>query len=209
MKQKNKSPERHRKLYAIWHGIFLIAIPSITLAAGFNCEKALTPVEKMICADDSLSTLDRSLTALYGSVRKNSPDLVHEQKIWLREKRNTCLTTACLNTAYQERIGALKKIDTCPANETSLLGSWARTKGEWAFEKMQFSARGNEREFTSWLHNHLEMIGTWKIDKCAINVRHNTDDALQFHLEIKKLDNGKLYLLDTDSQSELIYKLIQ
>lgn len=122
------------------------SIPGVVLAAGFNCGNALTSVEKIICEDKRLSALDSSLADLYGRLKEKSSDLVREQKIWLREKRNVCQTISCLMAVYEERIVALKKFNACPADEVSLQGSWVRTKGEWAFEKMQFSVLGGKKK---------------------------------------------------------------
>lgn len=42
----------------------LVASPSL-LAASFDCAKAGTPVEKMICADERISKLDSDLSDAY------------------------------------------------------------------------------------------------------------------------------------------------
>lgn len=188
---------------------FLIVFSCSAFAAGFGCGGRLAKVEKTICDDQELLMLDGSLSDLFNSLKINSSDLVVQQKIWLRERRNLCQTVSCLTSAYNERIAALKRGDFCAVNEMSLQGTWVRTKGEWAFEKMQLSVAENKRYFSSWLHNHLEMIGTWKIEQCSIKIKHDTEAALQFDLRIKNLDNGRLYLFDIDSQSDLTYKLIR
>lgn len=178
-------------------------------AAGFNCSGKLTNIEKLICDDQELSILDSSLSDLFNSLKINNSDLVFQQRIWLREKRNLCQTAPCLKFAYGDRIAALKQGNFCSVSEGALQGTWVRTKGEWAFEKMQLSISEQKRDFASWLHDHLEMIGTWKVEQCSIKIKHDTEAVLQYDLRIKNLDNGRLYLFDTDSKSDLIYKLIR
>jgi hypothetical protein len=77
----------------------------------FDCAKAATPQEKMICGDFQLSRLDDSLATLYSAARKSVPkpdELKAEQIDWLKSKRNACKTPEELRRTLRERIGALK-----------------------------------------------------------------------------------------------------
>ncbi len=189
--------------------VFLFVIFSPGYASGFDCAKASTQVESLICRDKELLNLDSVLADEFNLLKQRNAGLVVEQKKWLHEKRDICQTKSCLKAVYGERINALKNADSCPVNENALLGSWKRIKGGWAFEKMQFSIYGSHREFTSWLHNNLEMVGTWKVDKCTIYVIHNTEEVMQFYFKVNKVYQGRLYLFDADSQTELVYEFIQ
>lgn len=69
----------------------------------FDCAKATTKVEKMICADAELSKLDADLDRVYGeALRKASdpPTLKKQQRGWLKE-RNRCERTTCLADQYR------------------------------------------------------------------------------------------------------------
>ncbi len=178
----------------------------VTQAASFDCGIASSKVEKLICADKDLSALDSSLGTLYSSLKQNNPSLVNEQKQWLLKDRNSCQTSACLIKAYSHRIKVLQEFDNCPITENALLGGWVETKGEGTFEEMQFAIADGKKQFTSWRHHRLEIIGAWKLEQCMIRVKHNTEEALQYSMKIKKLKNNKLYLFDIDSQSEVVYK---
>jgi uncharacterized protein len=96
-------------------GATLLAIGLATDAVGasFDCTRAGTRVEKMICADAELSRLDSELGTLYGDLRRNAGSneatLKRDQRIWLKE-RNACTDSACLAKAYRERIGQLKTL---------------------------------------------------------------------------------------------------
>ncbi len=85
---------------------FIVLLPAISLAAGFNCEKASSAVEKMICANPELSQLDESMTAAYKKAVAGASDpapLRIDQKMWLKNTRNECRDASCLKKAYQDR----------------------------------------------------------------------------------------------------------
>jgi uncharacterized protein len=92
--------------------IFAFACP-FAWSAGFDCAKAASGVEKAICADPALSDLDDVLARYYQGarfvLRENAECLVPDQREWLR-KRDACGDSACLNTAYLERLGELSAL---------------------------------------------------------------------------------------------------
>lgn len=82
-------------------------------AASFDCAKARTRVEKMICADARLAGLDELLGRFYSGalvVLQRSPCLRDEQRAWLTEVRNRCTDVACLQDAYMLRLSALSAL---------------------------------------------------------------------------------------------------
>lgn len=88
-----------------WFGLMTMA-----QAASFDCAKAQTTIEKLICGDNELSKLDEALSNTYQQVIEKSadkPKAIKEQKQWLKEVRNACQDTSCLNSAYQKRIDEL------------------------------------------------------------------------------------------------------
>jgi uncharacterized protein len=117
----------------------LIFVSSITHAAGFDCTKAITLVEKAICSDTELSKLDEQLMAKYKdalSGASNTANLKNDQKTWLINTRNKCQDTACLKHVYTERIAALERVagSAAPGSsskkaDVSWAGMWNRTGG--------------------------------------------------------------------------------
>ena len=82
---------------------------SSALAAGFDCAKASSSVEKTICADPSLLARDGTLTRFYGwalgdAAVVDKPKLIAEQKNWISQTRDVCTTPDCLGQAYDARI---------------------------------------------------------------------------------------------------------
>ena len=92
----------------------------MSLAAGFDCGKAVTPTEKSICADGRLSDLDCLLLEAYKKALANAPDpdaVKAEQRSWLNSGRNTCQTdVACLTQAYNDRLAQLNPTAPLPVS---------------------------------------------------------------------------------------------
>lgn len=89
----------------------LLAVSTAALADGpaFNCAKASSKVEKMICGDSALSDADSVNADLYKEVLRTSdnPNQVkQEQRQWLKV-RNACQTADCLADAYNSRYNQL------------------------------------------------------------------------------------------------------
>ena len=93
--------------------LFALLASASCSAAGFNCEKAKSNVEKMICDDEELSHLDKALLSTYQAVLAVAADqgaLKTGQKRWLAKVRDRCKDAMCLSQAYDERIYALERI---------------------------------------------------------------------------------------------------
>ena len=102
-----------------------------THAASFDCKKARTSVEKHICSDANLSTLDEELAKVYKKVLKlsiqnrlskydgssNYNFFKQKQKKWLKARNKNCSKykgneqKECLLSYYTSRIEKLKEFD--------------------------------------------------------------------------------------------------
>jgi uncharacterized protein YecT (DUF1311 family) len=84
--------------------------PAGPIQASFDCSKASTAVEGMICGNAELAALDIRLAAAYKSLRNDAPDkaaLKQEQVAWIKQ-RNACRVTDCLISSYSERAEAME-----------------------------------------------------------------------------------------------------
>jgi uncharacterized protein/ssDNA-binding Zn-finger/Zn-ribbon topoisomerase 1 len=108
-------------------------------AASFDCKKASTSVEKLICTDPKLSELDTDLAQAYRGAVKVSPDVKVGQKQWLKE-RNACVDVTCLKTAYENRINNLNLI--AQANVSGAGNEKARKVMEENVSNVLFSKDG-------------------------------------------------------------------
>ncbi len=83
-------------------------LPAFAHSASFDCQKASTPVERMVCADADLSGLDDVMAGIYttDSAREHGPALRTSQRAWLK-LRDACPDTGCVKQRYQQRIAEL------------------------------------------------------------------------------------------------------
>lgn len=97
----------------------LLAVAAASQAAGFDCRRARTQVEKTICADAELSQLDSEMNALYKQIRAETrgvdgetgwqvDPVAAENARWL-EGRNQCRDAACIRDAYRQRIAQMRR----------------------------------------------------------------------------------------------------
>jgi uncharacterized protein YecT (DUF1311 family) len=80
-------------------------------AASFDCKKAKTKAEKLICATPELSRADEELAREYKAARgatKNAKGLREAQATWLRRRRDACADAACMLAAYKRRMVELR-----------------------------------------------------------------------------------------------------
>lgn len=95
------------------------------ITPSFDCAKAKTEVEKLICSDPELARLDREMAdkynAMYQQMRKENPDLdqynqdypklfARRQKRWI-EIRNKLKNIDALKKAYNEQIGVIESYE--------------------------------------------------------------------------------------------------
>lgn len=78
----------------------------IAQAASFDCAKAQSKVEHLICDNAEISKLDEELSAAYKTAlqdEKKADSIKQEQKQWMK-KRNNCVDAECVSAAYRNRI---------------------------------------------------------------------------------------------------------
>ena len=79
---------------------------STSNSPSFDCRKATTKVEKLICANPELSKLDVDLAELYKEAVSKERSVRDDQRAWNIEK-NKCVDADCLKTAYEDRLSDL------------------------------------------------------------------------------------------------------
>lgn len=203
-------------LWIILGCLFLI---TASKAAGFDCSKAQTKVEKLICADAELSKMDEGMAKLYSQILKassNDPALKNAQRDWLKY-RQICLAAdykqkegTCLSFLYRTHLNILRgSLPTEPdagkdvyelcTNIAALV-----EKGEaLKFEPSDYEnnpSRGND-------YKHLDIDGDGKAD--IVTTGCGTGECL---LEVKlssggefDLDESPFYLIRYQSR---IYALV-
>lgn len=124
--------------------VFYIAQP--VKAAGFDCAKASTEIEKIICGNAELSKLDGELSGAYIHAfgrSENKKEVVHNQRRWLKDVRNTCHNSECLRKVYEVRIRALT------------INEWSESTVHGAVLPAPVCARKHPSEYCSWPQEKL------------------------------------------------------
>jgi len=83
---------------------------TFSIEPSFDCLKARTLVEKIICASPNLAQIDSQMANMYQTLRTKSVDskkIRNEQREWLKNKRNICEESECLMTVYKDRVRLL------------------------------------------------------------------------------------------------------
>lgn len=101
--------------------LVLIASIATAQAASFDCNQAATLIEKAICTEPALSTLDDQLLQAYKDAllkAASAETIKAEQRNWLKNIRNKCQNSACLHQAYLKRINELLKVSGAQKTST-------------------------------------------------------------------------------------------
>ena len=98
----------------------LLSMSTTAVSAGFDCKFAKSKVEKLICADAGLSSLDEQMNALFDKIRGETAgrdgetgDMIDpvdkEQTLWRKTVRDKCMDIGCLRKAYTARLSDMRK----------------------------------------------------------------------------------------------------
>jgi len=109
-----------KKIAAAAALIAACAVPAAAAGPTFSCAGHLAPAEAVICSDDALAALDRTLAAAYTRMLDRFPageksTLVAVQRAWVA-RRDACRTDrACIRAAYEARMRQLHGGASAPA----------------------------------------------------------------------------------------------
>ncbi|MFB9126660.1 hypothetical protein E2553_08680 [Paraburkholderia dipogonis] len=111
-----KSPDEIVLLDGSWAYLFERQTHApVNAEESFDCKKAATNVEHLICNNPELAKLDATVSRGYvGMLLTDSKEISYEDPVrngqldWLRNVRNKCENPACLFAAYSSRIRFIK-----------------------------------------------------------------------------------------------------
>lgn len=117
--------------------------PAFISAASFDCTKAKTKQEFMICNNERISQLDDSLAMVFSefvSIASNPDACKVQQRVWIKTVRDSCTTAECMKAIMQQRLQTLRdtvatfKKYAGPLNEVV---KWKWVKNTWKEEYPQ------------------------------------------------------------------------
>src|SRR5437870_3463711 len=115
--------------------IGMALIPAAAQAQSFDCAKAASPVEHLICANPELAALDKSLGEAIKGAMAAAPGrrdvLLAEERRWLVERDRQCKiedgatpsatgSLSCLTALYRSRIGVVQGAGAKPEAGTAI-----------------------------------------------------------------------------------------
>lgn len=85
--------------------------PRASVSPSFDCGKAASRVERMICSDDELAVLDRELARSFRELRavagEDRAELEADQRNWRVAERDACGSVECIASITRERVAML------------------------------------------------------------------------------------------------------
>ena len=88
----------------------ILSMSAPLMAASFDCRKASTGIERVICDDPKLSRLDSKMGRLYHKV-KHIPGMKSKQQGWVHHRNIFCGSSdGCLIGETEDRIVVLKRV---------------------------------------------------------------------------------------------------
>lgn len=182
----------------------VLSVCNLGVAASFDCAKAKSKMEKLICSDAQLSHLDEELNASYARVRDGFSDkkfLTTWQHDWLTSYGvSDCPDATCLRKAFVSRKQLLDEIAT-DGEATSANGHYERYyRGKLDRNSADINLialKGNRYYVTGsalWYGAIKDQVHTGEMDGFAIlNGKHITfrdsdrsdDTACAVEMEIK------------------------
>lgn len=89
--------------------LIALTLPALAFGASFDCKLSTNRVERLICTNVQLSSLDEALSEMFLAVVEKTEfpaRLRSEQKNWL-SRRNSCADVSCVRQEYEDRIAQL------------------------------------------------------------------------------------------------------
>jgi uncharacterized protein len=176
--------------------MILVALAFMASAPSFDCAKAASNTEKMICADPGLAAADRAMAKLYRGVPRSDRRTRADQNDFLHHKfyRTRCSDEACLVEVYEDRIGELfnaarvKRHDYSSAANHGILSILPVGGGWYAFSAQALWIGSSPGQV-----NTAEAAGVFKLvngragrapagaDDCGWKIRRLPNDRWRLH----------------------------
>ena len=189
-----KGTSRHQLAKIV--GVLVLAGASDhAAAASFDCSKASSATETMICENSEVSAADEQLAKAYALALKTapSPDTVKaEQRAWVKNERSKCSDAPCLLKAYQERLSSLSpasgESSTAPESDAEAVGQ--EPQGEAAPLNTGGVAQGESAVPVQAVSNSGPGAASFNLEECRAKANGDAA-ALDVCAQKSKVGNAK------------------
>jgi len=180
-----------KKIITIFAFAALPIHSAIECKPSFDCKKASTNVEKMICSNDALACLDNEMAEVYAKAKASGGEaLLKSQREFLKSVAK-CDNIGCVKDMYRDRIGIIKK--GIPASLLSSVGKTGSKPADFVPARYEL-----HKEIKGDLNNDglddYALIMRWKgedyIGRIVIVFNKGTNYALV--METKDINIGEL-----------------
>lgn len=153
--------------------LFMLMLPFFgcfsVQAASFDCQKAATPTERAICADNVLSDKDAAIADNYQQLAAALPDgaittLRTEQRNWLKQ-RNTCASdSASLNSCLGQQLSLREselsaRLHQAQAALDAVIATIPTTPAQSAIQLRHYSSSPLAAAWLVYLHQFIPTSG--------------------------------------------------
>jgi uncharacterized protein len=153
----------------------LVAAGAFAKGPSFDCSKATTDIEQMICQDDTLSALDRKLAHYYSEASRryptSAPPRLKKEDVAWQQKLNECSNSAdqreCIQTTYMTRIAEVQASNDLVSGKAQTF----RCKNE----------AGSESSLLATFHQTDPPTATFqRADQRVLAVMHTSDNQTRY-----------------------------
>lgn len=147
--------------------IGLMSVGSVN-AAGFDCAKAGTVIEKTICKVPELDKLDTELNELYKA--NLTDELKASQRQWVREVRNQQKSINSLTDAYKARITEISTVNSeeiLPLEEPQAAKVYNTKQKDFIKFLAKYSERGFVFDGIHYSTKKYDEAPTSRLDLCS------------------------------------------
>lgn len=178
-----------------WIVVGWLVLGGMAQAASFDCGKARTKVEKLICDNAEISKLDDELAERYKLAlqdKSRTASIRKAQKQWIKG-RNGCADVGCIKRTYEERLSSL---DSKSAS-ADIRAERKKAAGNWTYEGLS----GRNEPLCHKLLSRLN--------------RYDRDESLENRCSFPVLTSYPKFTappweeLDLQKHGELFFKLVK
>jgi len=187
---KKREIKMKRNVLNLLLALFFLALQVPTSsAASFDCAKAGTQVEKLICSTPILGRFDVALSQNFKNIHAADigalarADLVQTQREWIRQ-RNTCSNADCIEQMYRKRLDVV-----CIYRVWSGIHPLCKSSFQIDIDSPHLAQLSDSDRLSERLRIHQEAIA--KSQELIAKLKYENGDKYEGSVDKSEIRNGK------------------